>query len=154
MDFISISNSEQQHFIPMTQKHVDDCKGRNIKMYSTPNVVNHLATWLETCEIAFFKRVTPPLNVRVKRITSIGTSLCVQEPTMEHLKILGRLLVFPQEESLTTTCLGPDGHPEHDGTGILTLPTKCQMVGSTCTLSRIPYKSLEKFNIRNVIKIR
>jgi hypothetical protein len=40
------------------------------------------------------------------------------------------------------------------GTGILTLPTKCQMVGSSFTIySRIAYKSLINTNVSSIIKI-
>ena len=54
MDFLAISISEQ-HFIPMTQRQVDDCKGSSVKICNKPTVVNHLSSGLETCEIAFYK---------------------------------------------------------------------------------------------------
>lgn len=154
MEFLAISISEQ-HFIPMTQRQVDECRGESIKICNGPTVVNHLNSGLETCEIAFFKGVTPPMNRCDTRVTYIGTSLWAEVP-----KTPGWLFVIPKEESLTITCIGPDGHPEHDGTewvqgtGILILPTKCQMVGSSFTIySRIAYKSLETRNISSVIRI-
>lgn len=51
------------------------------------------------------------------------------------------------EEGLTITFLGPDRHPEHNGTewvqgtGVLILPTRCQMIESTFTIySGVTYK--------------
>ena len=154
MEFVVISINEQ-HFIPMTQRQVDVCKGGSTKICNGPNVVNHLNSGLETCEIAFFKGITPPLNRCDTRVTYIGTSMWAEIP-----KTTGWLFVIPKEESLTITCIGRDGHPEHDGTewvhgtGILELPTKCQMTGSSFTIySRLAYRSLEKENISNVITI-
>lgn len=55
---------------------------------------------------------------------------------------------------------GQTGHPKHDGTewvqgtGLLVLPTKCQMVGSSFTIySRLSYNSQESENISSVITI-
>lgn len=154
MEFIAISVDEL-HFMPMTQRQVDECRGGSIRICNKPNVVNHLNSGLETCEIAFFKGVTPPMSRCDVRITYIGTSIWVEIP-----RTLAWLFVIPREESLTITCLGLDGHPEHEGTewvqgtGIIDLPTKCQMVGSSFTIySRISYQSTEKINISNIIKI-
>ena len=126
-----------------------------MKICNKPAVVNHLSSELETCEIAFYKGVTPPLSRFYTRITHVGTSMWMEIPGTS-----GWMFVIPKEESLTVTCLGPDGHPEHDGTewiqgtGILTLPAKCQMVGSTFTIySRVAYRSVEKLNVSDVIKI-
>lgn len=154
MEFVAISVNEQ-HFIPMTQRQVDECRGSSIKICNGPNVVNHLSSGLETCEIAFYKGVTPPMNRCDTRVTYIGTSMWIEIP-----KTTTWLFVIPKEESLTITCIGPDGHPEHDGTewiqgtGLLTLPTKCQMTGSSFTIySRVAYKSLEHENVSSVIRI-
>ena len=54
MDFLAISISEQ-HFIPMTQRQVDECRGESIKICNGPHVVNHLNSGLETCEIALLQ---------------------------------------------------------------------------------------------------
>lgn len=87
------------------------------------------------------------------QVTYIGTFMWVEIP-----KTTVWLFVIPKEESLTITCIGPDGHPEHDrtewiqGTRLLILPTKCQMTSSSFTIySRVAYKSLENENVSNVI---
>lgn len=154
MDYIAVSISEQ-YFIPMTQRQVDDCKGDNVKICNRPSIVNRVSSGLGTCEVAFYKGLTPPLSRCATRITYVGTSMLTEIPGT-----LGWLFVIPREESLTITCIGPDEHPEHDGTewvrgtGILTQPAKCEMVGSTFTIySRAVTMSTEKANISDIIKI-
>lgn len=154
MEFIAISVDEQ-NFIAMNQQQVEKCRGTNTKICDGPNVVNHLNAGLETCEIAFYKGVTPPMKYCDLRIVYIGTSMWIEIP-----RTPAWLFVIPKEESLTITCLGADSHPEHDGTewiqgtGILTLPTKCQMVGSTFTIySRLAHQSTENVNLSSVIRI-
>lgn len=110
MEFVTISRSEQ-HFVPTTQRQIDEYQGKSIKICNGISVVSHLNSGLETCETAFFKGVTPLINRWDTRITYIGISLWI-----EILKIPGWLFVIPKEDSRTTTCLGPDEHPEHYGT--------------------------------------
>lgn len=154
MEFVAISISEK-HFILMTRGQVDECRGGKIKICNGPSVVNHLNSGLEACEIAFFKGATPPMNRCDTRVTYIGTSSRVEIPQTP-----GWLFVIPKEASLTIIWLGPDGHPEHggtewvQGTGMLIVPTKCQMIGSSFTIySRLAYKSKENENISSIIKI-
>ncbi|KAG8282452.1 hypothetical protein J6590_036418 [Homalodisca vitripennis] len=112
----------------MTQCQVNDCKGKTVKMCVGPNVVNNLVSGQDTCESAYFRQITPPKELCDTCLSYIATSIWTEIPGTDRW-----IFVLPREEVMTFTCPGTDGLPEHEGTeyvqgtGLLTLPTKCEM---------------------------
>ncbi|KAG8287426.1 hypothetical protein J6590_037685 [Homalodisca vitripennis] len=142
-DYIAVSTDEQR-YIPMTRCQVNDCKGKTVKMCVGPNVVNNLASGQDTCESVYFRQITPPKELCDTRLSYVATSIWTEIPGTDRW-----IFVLPREEVMTFTCPGTDGLPEHEGTeyvqgtGLLTLSTKCEMFGSSFRIySKIIYKAL------------
>lgn len=154
VDFLAIS-SDEQRFIPMSQRQVDNCKGESIKVCLGPNLVNNVVAGQETCELAYYRNVEPPRDTCDVRLAYIPTSIWTEVTDTNQW-----IFVLPREELLTITCPGRDGLLEHEGTewvqgtGLLTLPPRCQMFGSSFRIySRVVSKSRIDYNISSVIRI-
>lgn len=152
-NYLAISSDETQFFL-MSQRQINQCRGKLIKACFGPHIVNNLVTGLETCETAYYKRLKPSENSCDSRLTYLSTSVWTE------IKETKWIFVIPQEELITITCPGLDGYPELDGTewihgtGILTLPATCQMKGSTFTIfRRVVFKSRVEQNVSDGIII-
>lgn len=154
VDYIAVSRDEQR-FIQMSQRQIDQCRGESIKLCLNPNIVNNVISGQETCEMAYYHNIQPPKDVCETRIAYLPTSIWTELGDTNQW-----IFVLPREEILTITCPGEDGLPSHEGTewvigtGLLSLPAKCQMIGASFRIySRVNFKSKTTFNISQVVRI-
>ncbi|KAG8266008.1 hypothetical protein J6590_081160 [Homalodisca vitripennis] len=153
MDYIAVS-ADEQRYLPMTQCDVNNCKGDSVKICLGPNVVNCLTQGQDTCETAYFRLIEPTKDICETRLSYVATSIWTEIPNTDRW-----IFVLPREEVMSFTCPGADGLPEHDGTeyvqgtGLLTLPTKCEMIESSFRIySKIVYKSRIELNVSSIIR--
>lgn len=154
MDFIAVSLDEQR-YMSMTQRQVDACRGSSLKICPGPSVVNYMSGGQDTCETAYFRGMDPPTKICDIRLTYVATSIWTEITGSNQW-----MFVLPHEELITVTCPGTDGTHELEGsewiqgTGLLMLPTKCQMIGSSFNIySRVVYKNKVDLNVSSVIRI-
>lgn len=73
-NYLAISSDETQFFL-MSQRQMDQCRGKLIKACFGPHIVNNLVNGLETCETAYYKRLKPSENSCDSRLTYLSTSV-------------------------------------------------------------------------------